>query len=181
MNASQVGWFPRRRAGAAGRRILAICWLGSTALTLTGCIAEQRGMAGLTVDAGGNPIVVVTTCSNSRLASLDIFSQSGDRTGGEWIAVHSTAPDAVIGLESPPPGWETRVPWSPDSPSMEYYVVARAEDEVRTEQTDFTVNDLAALSPGRVLVGVNNTPNYPRKIVAMADFRREACRKVKER
>jgi hypothetical protein len=129
--------------------------LGMGALLLTtGCTAEVTGLAGISVDQGGDPIAVVVACKGTydtahleELSNLDATTSTNVR---DWSfsAAKTTRWNIVDSptASNPKPGGTLEL-----RPGVPYDLTAGSKEEQTTSgAVTFRVADLASLRPGQV-------------------------------
>lgn len=142
------------------KRLLAV---GVAALALAGCGnaagADLNGTAGITVDSGGTPIVLVAVCHST----IDQVTISADRTGlkdtdpnvvfGTWSAASAQKGLVALNLDTPDSDWTGTDTFIPEDAKGYILIASQAKADVEATQVYFHGRDLAKLSPDVVLVG----------------------------
>ncbi len=132
------------------------------------------GSAGVTVDAQGGAVVLVTVCRDD-VDSIDLLGGRGglepdqpNPTIASWSASTPQRGTIVLDLDTPTPTWDG--PASVDLEDSELYIVSadRSDADAEVTQTSFRGRDLAALSPDQVIVRDGT-------VVTRAAFDAEAC------
>jgi len=132
------------------------------AACLAGCgnavEAHVNGRTGISVDAEGNPVVVLAVCSEFvdqvvlSLGREGLSESEANPEVGTWRARDHVTGSARLELAAPDASWETHEPLSLD-PQKHYIANAsQADADVETAQVDFFGRDLAEMAPDSVYV-----------------------------
>lgn len=154
------------RTGAA-----AVAWLSLLVAGLSACgnwiSVTDAGRVGITVDAAGQPVIAVVTCSEStpvigmaegRDASDPDTEPNVER--GRWRAREAFTGVATLPLADPGENWVTaRRPGALETDRLFVVDGGTVEDEhASLGGVSFRIADLARLSPGEVRVEGNVEP-----------------------
>lgn len=150
---------------------------------MSGCgiapTTEIIGMAAVTVDHDGNPVLLVRVCKDS-IDTVSIFAQRDGLSADEpnpvvasWTSDRAVGGTIEVPVQRPPVGW-TPDPSTPDSPSFSqgkgYIVLAgSSQQDAEVTQVSFRGGDLRGLTADQVLVRHSHT--WSRQA-----FARDACR-----
>jgi hypothetical protein len=167
---------PRTRRAAQTAAAVCVASVG-----LTGCFnaidVTDAGRMGVTVDAKGDPVLLVMLCESSRpYVQLTEGRKPSDADSkqstqrGEWSADTKVKGVQRLTLGRPEAMWTTKQ--SPGALAPGVLLIAEggtAEDDTATfVPVDFRPTDLVALRPGQVLTA--------EKTIPLAAFGRYTCR-----
>jgi hypothetical protein len=150
---------------------------------ITGCTPAARGAAGVTVDASGAPIVVVTGCGRSVTRVSVIYRDSDgsqaprvtqEPEAGAWESSRAGGLPGrnFLNLSTPGPDWRVIQPLAPLKKGVGYKIrgrVGEGEAAAPLSIVDLTVEQLRTLTPDKVLMYADQ-PGTSRIIVPLAQF-----------
>ena len=121
----------------------------------------DSGQMGLSVDAAGQPVIAVMTCTKSTVA-VDMFegrkkSDPEDKVSverGDWTARRPFAGVQKLSITAPGDGWKTKTAPGQLEPDIHFYAEGRTTEVEYSslKGVGFRTRDLARLSPDRVEV-----------------------------
>jgi hypothetical protein len=170
----------RHTANAALRR--PGVWLAMVGVfLLSACGAEIDGIAGVTVDSNGHAQALVQNCKRPMYGGV-LFWTDDPRGAdgpipklGRWTFSRSTVGKPITWPVDATHADDVRatIPIKAMLPGRTYTLGAGTKDALwSTVGVDFTLNDLKALKPGRVLI--STAGEHPRE-VSVAQFSDHAC------
>lgn len=153
------------RPGRVTRGALAVLTAACLAVSLSGCgnwiSVTYAGQVGLTVDAAGQPVAAIFTCSKARpiinMSEGLKASDNGKKPNvdrGTWTARRGFAGVQKLALAAPGENWTPRRGSGPLQPGT-LFIIGGGTVEVKDATlgaVDFHTKDLARLSPDKVLV-----------------------------
>ena len=120
--------------------------------------AEVVGMAAVSVDRAGSPIIVVAVCSD-HIDRVEVF---GTREGldenepnpqvGSWTATDPQTGHVSIDVAAPGGDWTASGPIKLETGDGYIVNASRSDADVETTQVNFTGRDLATLDPSQIIV-----------------------------
>jgi hypothetical protein len=149
---------------------------------LSGCGADLDGISGVTVDSNGHAQALIQNCKRPMQTAV-LFWTDGptDKKGlppkvGRWTFTRSTVGKPIT--------WpvdatrtkdvEAAIPLTAMVAGRTYTLGAGTKDHwTSTVSVDFTLNDLKALTPGRVLISSADSEHL--REVSVAQFSDHAC------
>lgn len=146
----------RLRAGGRAGAVATAVVLGAG-----GCIGSDvasSGVTGVSVTAGGEPVILLARCAGT-VDGVDVFGahQGDDTTRQSPIGAWRSAPPAgaVVELDASsaaPAGWTVVTALPPLEDGVAYGAFGYSDDKSwQSRQVDFTLEDLGRLTPERVL------------------------------
>ena len=159
-------------------RLLLVPVLLLVGIAATACgnavTAEVIGSAGVTVDAQGEPVVLVTVCQDD-IDSIDLVGGRGglepdepNPTIASWTAGTPQHGTITLSLGAPGAPWEGPALVELEDPELYVVSADRSGADAEVTQASFRGRDLAALSPDQVIVRDGT-------VVTRAAFDAEAC------
>jgi hypothetical protein len=132
-------------------------------LLLAGCgnavDADVNGETAVTLDAAGQPVVLVAVCHSS----IDAVVVSRDRKGlketepnvdlGTWTASKPMKGIVSLPLADPGSDWSVKGAFDPEDAKGYIVIAYQAKADVEAQQVYFHGSDLAKLASDEVLVG----------------------------
>jgi hypothetical protein len=147
---------------------------------LTGCGVPADASAGVSVDANGRPVGLLAVCGN-HIDGATLYRPDSDAdisVEGRWTADDRVAPGVVRWpMEGDAPGWTVDHHLAGLRPGVPYTLSGWTLDNSWSAvAVDFTLADLAGLTPGRVrFLDVHKGDGGEEATVDAADFRERAC------
>jgi hypothetical protein len=144
---------------------------------MTGCKVDSTvtGQTGLTVNAAGQPVLLIAVCKGT-INRLYLFGPAGpdmhkaQKPVETWIASTPLAKAGVarVNLLAPFPGWTVLQPIPVLVARWEYGAFAQSNNSrFEAEQVNFSVADFARLDPATVLSDGRRSP--------VSSFDHDAC------
>jgi hypothetical protein len=178
------------RPGPAVRRAVTLVSGACLVVTLSSCgnwiSVTQFGHVGITVDAAGQPVVEVMTCSKATPV-IDMYegrkkSDPGNKENvqrGLWQARRGFTGVQQFALNAPGKNWKTTNSPGPLEPDRLFLLGGGVleKDDGNLVGVDFRAADLAPLSAGEILVNDydDKTGNQSSKIVSLREFAAYKC------
>jgi hypothetical protein len=152
----------------------------AVALATSGCESvEGGGGTGMSVDAAGNPVVVLALCEGY-VDGIVLSTQQGESTHevGRWDSATPVDTDQTVNLGNLPASWRAGKAQEPLRDGVEYTVFGGTRsNRWFTGQVSFTTTALKHLRPGQVLhQEYDDSKDGDRDVVTdAAGFRAYAC------
>jgi hypothetical protein len=147
---------------------------------IAACTAPVAGLAGLTVNGGGQFVVVLDGCGHT-LTNVVLMGRHQGSSGwfiaGNWNYSGTASGVQQLVVDGTNSKWSTTTPFdglSDDSLYLLWGSRADGQNTLGTAELEFRRSDLRQLRPGRILVG-NHGLNTPR-LLSEGDFSGLACR-----
>jgi hypothetical protein len=160
--------------------VIHLAAIGGLLLSLvTACTPAVKGMAGVALDGHGSPVAVLEGCggtvSTVRLRYSDV-NRSSEPDVGEWRFSGGEG-NKSLNLAQPGVSWRASRPFSALSEGVSYQLlgwIGAGSDAVTLTPVDFTLKELRALGPGKLLIYANQ-PGVARTIITTSEFAQVAC------
>ena len=142
---------------------------------------DINGRVGITVTEDGTPVAVVEVCHGSvrglTVAGPNRNAQPNE-LHAELTAVRPVRESTTVVLAAPGDGWQGTPLLPPLDEDLFIVIADDREENSELSQADFTVAELAGLTPGTVQYSEYVPGDDPLQSVQapLADFRRTACR-----
>jgi hypothetical protein len=162
-----------RRFGAAA----AACVLLS--LGLTGCTVEPGGSLGLTVDAAGQPVIVVQMCKgylDGATLYEDVDNPDDNDDNGSWKVEPRVTGFSQFSLAKGGDGWKLEQPLKPLAAKAKYSIYGWTEDNRwSADQLPVTLDEIAKLRPGQIWYSTfDEAETY--KTGSAEEFKTDSCK-----
>ncbi len=119
-------------------------------VALTGCGVDGSGVVGVTVDAAGNPVVVVQMCEG-HINGATLYRD--DTTLGKWQVSSPVTGFSQFDLDSGGNGWAVVGDLERRDPEQRYTIYGWSNDNKwSASHLEFSDRELSGLKPGTVLV-----------------------------
>ena len=164
-------------------------WLGICVVTagglaiLSGCGVPGGGVLGVTVDAGGQPVIVVQMCEGHiDGATMYLEDPDPDRETphnedfGKWEVSPAVDGFSQFSLAEGGNGWRLVGALKPRDPATKYTIYGWTKDNRwSAAHLDFSQRDVDALQPGTVLTISTDPESNANQTRSLADFRAKTC------